>query len=75
MRSPEITSLQNPRVKQVVRLRDHRNRAAGEPLVIDGAREILRAVDAGVELVELFVCDELCRSAEAQTLAEHAHAG
>lgn len=65
-----ITSPHNPRVKQAARLRDHDERRKERRILIDGAREILRALAAGVKLHELFVCRELCRSAEAQRLLE-----
>ena len=56
-----ITSLQNPRVKQTIKLRDRRERRRQELFLIDGVREIGRAIDGRIELVELFVCEELCR--------------
>jgi TrmH family RNA methyltransferase len=62
----EITSLQNPRVKAAVRLRDRREREATGLTIVDGARELGRAIDAGVEIVEAFVCDELVRTRDAQ---------
>ena len=43
-----ITSLTNPRVKAAVRLRDRREREATGLTIVDGARELLRALDAGV---------------------------
>ena len=45
----ELTSHANPRVKAVVRLRDRREREATGLTIVDGAREIGRALDAGVE--------------------------
>ncbi len=57
-----ITSLQNTRVKEAIKLRDARQRQKQGRTIIDGAREILRAVQAGVQLIEVYVCDELCRS-------------
>ncbi|MEN0109999.1 MAG: RNA methyltransferase, partial [Planctomycetota bacterium] len=55
---PEITSRHNPRLKQAARLRDSRERRATGRLLIDGARETLRALSAGVEPVEAFVSAE-----------------
>ena len=43
-----ITSPTNPRVKAAVRLRDRREREPTGLTIVDGAREILRALDAGV---------------------------
>lgn len=65
---PIITSLQNERVKAVARLRDRKGRERQRRFVIDGAREIQRAVASGIELTELFVCPELCRTAAARAI-------
>jgi TrmH family RNA methyltransferase len=54
-----ITSSRNPRVKQALKLRDARGRAAQGRIIIDGCREIHRALVAGVRLVEAFVCHEI----------------
>lgn len=61
-----ITSLQNARVKDAVRLRDGRHRQKQGRMLIDGARELGRAMAAGVRLVEVFVCEPLCEGEEAQ---------
>ena len=63
-----ITSLQNPRVKQTIKLRDRRERRRQELFLIDGVREIGRAIDGRIELVELFVCEELCRDESSAAL-------
>ena len=57
-----ITSLQNSHVKDATRLRERRGRQQQGRIIIDGARELLRAIDAGVDLVEVFVCEPLCHS-------------
>jgi RNA methyltransferase, TrmH family len=64
MTSPvaSITSLTNPRIKAAVRLRDRRERDTTGLTLVDGARELRRALDAGVEVVEAFVCEDLVRS-------------
>ena len=64
----QITSPQNPRVKDAVRLRDRRHREKQRRILIDGIRELHRAVGAGVRLVEAFVCESLCQGDEAQRL-------
>jgi len=60
-----ITSLTNPRVKAAVRLRDRRERETTGLTIVDGAREIVRALDAGVRVETAFIADELVRSPEA----------
>jgi len=66
-----ITSLQNPRVKAAIRLRDRRHRQKQARIRIDGARELLRAIHAGVPIVEVFVCGPLLSGDDAQrVLAE-----
>lgn len=65
-----ITSQQNPRVKSAVRLHDRRHREKQGRIRIDGARELLRAIDAGVDVLEGFVCRTLCQTeASRQVLA------
>jgi TrmH family RNA methyltransferase len=54
MRVERITSLQNPRVKQLVKLRDRRARDATGRFLIEGYREVTRALEAGVKPVELY---------------------
>lgn len=63
---PPITSLTNPRVKAVVRLRDRRERDQTGMTIVDGPRELLLALDHGVAVIEAFVCDELIRTADAE---------
>ena len=54
-----IHSLQNPLVKRLVRLRSRRERDAQSVWLIEGARELERADQAGVRLLHLFTCTEL----------------
>ena len=61
-----ITSTHNQRVKEAVKLRDHRQRARQGRTAIDGGREILRAIEAGAQFVEIFVCPQLCTSGESK---------
>ncbi len=61
-----ITSRQNARVKDAARLRDRRHREKQGRILIDGARELSRAIDAGVRLIEVFVCEPLCTSDDAR---------
>jgi TrmH family RNA methyltransferase len=60
--SEVITSLQNPRVKQAMGLRRRRGRAHAGSILIDGPRETWRAMETNVDLIELFICEELCHS-------------
>jgi RNA methyltransferase, TrmH family len=63
-----ITSPQNPRIKAAVRLRDSRHRRKQRRLLIDGIREIHRAVAAGFELAEVFFCRDKCNEAQLQAV-------
>lgn len=51
-----ITSLQNPRVKQLVKLRDRRPRDEAGVFLIEGYRQIIRALDKSVAITELYIC-------------------
>jgi TrmH family RNA methyltransferase len=68
-----ISSLQNARVKNAVRLRDRRQRSKQGRILIDGARELGRAIGAGVELLEVFVSEQLCESPDGGRLLAEIH--
>lgn len=63
---PDLTSRANPRVAAVVALRDHRERDRRGLTIVDGAREVRRAIDAGIEVAELFVCEPLLAGPDAR---------
>lgn len=50
-----LTSAANPRFRAAATLRDRRDRLRTGRLLVDGVREVARALDAGVELLEVFV--------------------
>ena len=50
----KISSLQNPRVKHLVRLRDRRPRDEAGVFLVEGYREIRRALEKGVALQEVY---------------------
>ena len=54
-----ITSATNPRIKSVVRLRDRSERDATGRFVIEGYRELTRALDAGIRIETLLSCPQL----------------
>ncbi len=70
----EITSPQNPRVKAAAQLRERRGRDAQGRIIIDGVREIGRALDAGVRVLELYCFEELCRGDQHERLLARATA-
>lgn len=55
----EITSLANPKVKAVVKLRQRSHRDENRLMIAEGYREIKRALDHGYNPVQLFYCEEL----------------
>lgn len=67
-----IRSLQNPRIKDAIRLRDRRGRQRQARIIVDGWRETCRALAGNVEPLELFVCDALLDAQQRQQLAAHA---
>jgi TrmH family RNA methyltransferase len=61
-----ITSAANPRVHAALALRERRGRSQAGRLLVDGGREVLRALEAGLTVREAFVADgELSPEAEA----------
>ncbi len=68
--SSRITSRQNPRVKDAAWLRNRSEREKRRLFLVNGAREITRAVAAGIRCVEAFVCNELCDSHECRNAVD-----
>jgi TrmH family RNA methyltransferase len=63
-----ITSLQNPRIKEALHLWDRKHRNETDLFLIEGYRELLRASDAGWEIIDLFYCPELFLGVNENTL-------
>jgi TrmH family RNA methyltransferase len=64
-----ITSPANPRIKQVVRLRTQRERAATGQFIAEGWREVQRAIEAGLDIEQLFLCGDLLHVRDLHALA------
>ena len=75
MSSAAIASPSNPRIRATARLRDRRERDATGLTLVDGTREVRRALDAGAGVVEAFVCEPLLAGEDARAaldaLADH----
>ena len=63
---PMVTSFANPRVKAAAALRDRRERDRSGLTLVDGAREVRRALDAGASVAEAFVCESLVAGPDAR---------
>jgi TrmH family RNA methyltransferase len=70
-----ITSLQNPRVKEVVKLRKRSDRDEAGLLLIEGYRELKRALDNRWNPVALFYCRELFQGTNENDLIERCRTG
>lgn len=57
-RTETISSLKNPLIKQVVKLRDKRWRDRLELFPIEGYREVLRALQSSVKIESLLICPQ-----------------
>ena len=65
-----ITSPNNPRIKNVVRLSaNRRHREQAKQTVVEGSREVRRCLDAGVVPAEAYLCPELI-AADDQDIAD-----
>lgn len=74
---PLLTSESNPRVKRIVRLRKSsgaEGRRESGLFLCEGVREVGRAVEAGIELEEVFVVDHLPAGSPAREAASTAEA-
>lgn len=66
----EITGVQNPKVKAAWSLRDRKDRDRTGLFLIEGFREITRALEAGVVPVQIFFCKSLFLGSNESTLLE-----
>lgn len=69
-----ITSPQNSRIKNVVKLRDRRPRKQQGLFLIDGQRQIDRALQAGMEVTQLYLPEHAEADASDQELRDRAQA-
>jgi RNA methyltransferase, TrmH family len=61
-----IDSPANPRIRAAVALRERRDRDQSGLTLVDGAREVRRAIEAGVVVDTAFVCRELLTAEDAR---------
>jgi RNA methyltransferase, TrmH family len=52
----EIKSLQNPRIKHLIKLKEKRQRKATKQYTIEGYREVIRANIGNIEILSLYIC-------------------
>ena len=68
-----IESPKNPQVKALVKLRERRMREREKRYLIEGAREVGRALSAGVELETLYICEGFLNAEGEEVLARANH--
>ncbi|MDD4295187.1 MAG: RNA methyltransferase [Candidatus Omnitrophica bacterium] len=57
-----LVSLSNEKIKKIVKLRDPAFRKEAGVFIVDGPREFRRAVNEGLEPIEIFYCKEYCNN-------------
>lgn len=67
-----LSSVQNPRIKQVVELRDRSARNDTGLFIIEGYRELFRALEGNQPIESLFICPSLFLGSNEQTLIARA---
>ncbi len=65
-----ITSLHNPKIKKAIALRERRERDQTNTFLIEGYRELLRAVDSGQDIHCLFICPSFFLGSNEPSLIE-----
>jgi len=61
-----ITSLQNSRIKEIIKLNKRARRDARQCTVVEGIREVSRALGCGILPLESYICPELITTPEGQ---------
>ncbi|MDP8212301.1 MAG: RNA methyltransferase [Candidatus Zapsychrus exili] len=59
-----ITSVQNDRIKKVVRLRNHKDRLKLGLTIVEGRREVQQALDAKCDFKEFYICKDFLVDAD-----------
>ncbi len=73
--TPLLTSTSNPGFRAATSLRERRERDRTGLTLIDGARELRRAIDAGIEIVEVFICEAMLAGPDARAALDRLSAG
>ncbi len=68
-----ISSKQNPKIQQVVKLNKRSEREEQGLFLIEGYREVSRALAGGYPLLHLFICPELFLGSNEESLLETLH--
>lgn len=66
--NPPITSLRNPGIKTVISLRKRRERERAGLIVIEGIREVSRAIEASASIPQVYYCPAIIPAAESSAL-------
>ncbi len=70
-----ITSKENPRIKEAVKLRQRKERDSQKLFIVEGCRELSLALSSSVILKEVFYCPELLDKKEAYLIDQSAKKG
>ena len=70
MTSYKITSFINPKIKKLVQLRNRKDRDQSHETIIEGYRELLRAVESNVRLSEFYFCPDLLKQYDREGLLD-----
>jgi len=63
-----ITSVKNEHIKSVMRLRDRRGRDATHLTIVEGAREIKRAIESQGSFKEFYICERFLTDSDKEIL-------
>ncbi|MCK4537872.1 MAG: RNA methyltransferase [Candidatus Krumholzibacteria bacterium] len=66
---PSINSTRNPRVKAAISLQKKRDRDRLGLIIVEGTREVARALEAGMDPVEAFVCTSVSEGPAIEDIA------
>lgn len=64
----KISSRQNPKIRRLFALRERREREAEGVFLLEGMRELARALAHGVRVAEFYFCPELMKNAAAKEI-------
>ena len=65
----------DPRIRSAIALRERKERDASGLTLVDGARELRRALESGAQVVEAFICEPLLAGEDARAALDALRAG
>ena len=66
----KITSAKNDKIKELIKFKNKNGKLSNNEILIEGSRELERALRAGIDFIEAYFCNELINNDQKELLAD-----